>query len=527
MNERVNTSGKNILEKGRRAAYWVTAAVFIIAGAGLTSLPGIFKLFFKGEPVVATVNGLPISVAEYKEGVRRSHELLTLYKKHFGSYYKNIVIQYLGGIDDPEAMALEQLIGQKILLGLGNSIPLRLSAEYVRREISDPRVLQALLGEQAIGYLFTEQGILRADILRRFLSHRGLSMEFFEKLAEDYIAGQFALQLSDPASLVTDSAVLIDGLRNGSKRTFEVDSLKLGATRDALDIGAAEFTDEEIDRHFKTANRMYRTYWDPERRSATLWRFDLKFFTRDVGSESESEDTKKSSGDYAPEVVKSIFLKAADEALSAPRKQQWERFVADNNPVKTTISEMSQRSEDPLSSALFELGTVGERKAFVKKNQGYVVELSEIVPAQEIGFNQDLRLRVMQDLFIRREFDKAVELFKQGGLPKGSRRTTFTLEPGAQMSPESSEMLKELGLTPDALDFLLHVGSEKLGSNESTLLVYRIKLVDSARLAEKQSEASTQHKLLVENQQRTAMVLIASLRDHAILTNDIQKASST
>ncbi len=501
---------KSIFEKGRRTAYWISATVFIVAGAGLTSLPGIIKLLFKGAPVIATVNALPITESEFQSAVRKSQELLDSYKRHFGSYYKNIVDSYLGGIDNPEELALEELVGQKLLQGLALSLPLYLSPEYVRKEIASPRIMQALLGEQAAGYIFTEQGFLRPDVLRRLLLNRGMSVELFEKSAEEYIAGHFALQLIEQAALLTESGITVDTLRNHSRRIFEVSLITLSDTVDTIRVPEGAFSAEEVEAHFLGSNRKFRTYWEPERRSAVLWRFDLKHFSRADASEDPA----------SPELVQSIFMRSADEAINSPRPQQWERFVSDNSPVRSTLSDLAFQSGDPLSEALFSLRRQGERRAFIKKNHGYVITLESIRPSAEVPLTDELGELVKRHMWIEQESQRALALIKNPMSTKGITHRSCVID-GQRADEATQGLLEKIDLSVDRLATLLHPGSEIVGLSRSKLIAYKISLTGSEKIP---SSEANKTQLLLESKQRTSLVLIASLRDHAILTYSTEKA---
>lgn len=527
---------------GRKAIYWVTVCVFVVAGAGLTSLPGIFKQLFQGTPTVASVNGLPIHLGEYRERVRRIDELLGLYRQHFGIHYKKFVAQYLGNADRPTDIALEELITEKLTLYLAHELPLTLSDSYITRELSKPAALQALLGDIAIRYLFSEQGVLNCDMLRRYVASRGFSLQDFEAFAEERLAGQFATLLCQESAYASPARFEREILRSYCTRHFEILTIDLAgallAAEQKISVTEAELAD-----YFELRNRTARAYWSPERRSGTAWRFELSSF------QAQPEQAVPDSGSPGA----NIFIRSAEEVLSSPNPKQFKSFIEEHRGHKLSINRVAlaghtspSKNSDPLATELFSLEELHDRTAITKKEYGYIIELTDIAPREPIDF-EDVREEVLSDLRASRVARKAQELLASSSPTPHATRKTISLAPlplpeqarpeqalPEQARPDKAQpglvALEELGLRRESLDRLIHPGDSQAGITSKNQAqpgsAYRIVLLscDKQPLSEV-DRRSIERSLYSESRTLLMRVLIASLRGHAILVNNTHIAS--
>lgn len=502
----------------RKSIYWM---MIMVAGGSLvlSMLPQMITSLMSSSNSIGSVNGLPISLYEYRAELAKENRIIAAYREQFGPNYRKI-LSYIGKSENIEQNVQEQIISNKLLLAMAQSIPSYLHSAYITRELAQPRVIYGVLGEGIPAhYLFNDQGILKLDMLHRFLKHQGLTMEQFEKLAEELLTAQWGLKLAYGSVAISKSGQELFNRAKFYSRTFTLETLELAPF--IKEESAKPLSNEEITVFYEN-NSTSSAYWGPERRSGNLWTFDIEKFTPEV---EEKDKGKK----VDLEEKRQHFMGMAQQLLLLGDDKAFEQFVSNyqgkaSSLVKVMVNKeglnpkgLNTASPNPQISALFSGGKIGEKTASAEGSKGYIVEVTDIIAPHKLSF-EDIRDTVADDLYRSRAQAKALQALNNPA-QDATKKTTlhnFTLLPQAKATPAA---LEAVDLSLDILRGLIMPGQHKEGANAR--YAYRVTLTHSEADAkvrdELGSDAERARKLYEAEGELMLRNLIASLRSHAII----------
>lgn len=488
----------------RKNIQWAMIALVVGGTILISGVSGFLGFFKTVNSSLGSVNGLPISLSEFRTAFHKEQRLITAYREQFGPNYKR-VLSYLGKSDNIEQEAQEYVIVNKLLLEMAQSLPVHLHTAYIKRELAQPRTIFTLLGETIPAhYIFTEQGALKVEVLSNFLRHEGLTMQQFEDIAEEFLTGQFGGKLAYHALAVSRSARKLQELTKFSKKTFE---LKVVGLEPLMKEERKQVPSQEEIEAFYNKHATSHRYWSPERRSGSFWTFELSAFS----TSPEASPSAKASEDKPLEQAspKDTFMGAAQQLVLMSDEKTFKQFVDNYNGRSSSLSKIAKvtGSKDPLFEALFSVGVVGEKGVAASDSKGYLVELTEVIAPHKLTL-EAVRSRVIEDIYRERAEKKALELLATAPLA-----TTFVVEPGASALPEK---LGRYSLSAAVMQGLIVPGDTKDGVEGQN--AYRLTLVSSdSPEPSDQEKKSQQGKLAEEEGELMLRELIASLRSTAII----------
>lgn len=488
----------------RQKLYWLT----LLTAAGLvTSVPILFKAIFKSGSTVAVVNGLPIEQREYRFAVAREEQLLGLYRQQFGAYYQK-VLTMLGKSERAQETALEQLIMERLLLSVAGTIPLELAPDYVGGELRQARVISSVLGDALPHYLFSKEGVLNYTTLKLFLQRQGLSVTDFERMVEDRLKVQMVVQLAQGSALVPTYAVdaTLDALYRD--KTFELETIGLAPYEQK--IGAAD--EATLRAYYEEQNRMKSAFWSNEKRSGTVWSFDLATYGLDA------EQTKKMNAQELESFFEKSFLQEAGYVTQAGQDNLFKAYIDEKRPKRSELQGITQVAE-PSIERLFILSAPGERGVVVKGKRGFIVELSEVLPREELPYEQ-VSERVQRAYVKEMARKQVAEAWSSGELKAvpGYRKQTITLVAG---STAKSTELSQYGLHRNLFNGLLSEGAQRTGMTPDygyRVTLTKVGALQEKRLAEEGGKEKVRQSLYESMESRILENFVASLRNNAILS---------
>jgi peptidyl-prolyl cis-trans isomerase D len=242
----------------------------IVLWLALFSLVGVSFLgvipFRKSSNVqaVATVGDYGIGIMEYRRKFFNIAHLIQEIKKIYGPEAEALLSLW-GVNQDPEHIALEQLVQEKVLQSAADSVTTAVSKEYIEHKLQDPIFVNESLG---IPPQVFDNGVLKVDVLVKYLERMGISQDDFESLVKEAVQRSLLQQLVQGATYVSQDALKDKYQQSYSKRKYGLLTVSMnGYLKKAH---GEKVTDESLKKFFDTHRETYRV---PEKRSGIVWEF--------------------------------------------------------------------------------------------------------------------------------------------------------------------------------------------------------------------------------------------------------------
>lgn len=487
--------------KAYRSIFWIV----VISMAGISTVPLLFKSFLQSTDAVALVNGRPISQAEFTSRITAEERKISAYRERFGEMADSILAM-IGMSKNPRETALENLIQEKILLGVADDLKIALDPKFVAQRLQDPQLLFGLFGEMVPQFLLDKRGCLQYDRLTAFLKRQGMTVGMFEQSVEDMLRDGLVASLAQGASVVTKADLLEKQYQAYAPRTFAVVTVPLAEY--IKKEGAKQISDDQAQTFYLQENK-HRRYWTPELRSATVWSFDQKSY--DVTARE-----KQSEHDFAERFTKDI------QAIVNAPETTFMSFVQLKNGTQSSLTrkKADDKQDAALVRRLFSMSPrVGSRTFFVEGNKGYVLALTALEPGQVAQF-ESVKEQVKTDM---REVQALKALEADLPTVKGSE-IQISVTPG---NDKALENLKTQGIAVDRMKRMFAPGQMFIGitgtpGSGHAILGYRVTLVDRGAIdqtAAEKERTSTMSTLTQSEGEQLLYDFIASLREHATISN--------
>ncbi len=418
---------KSFTKTTYKAVLWIT----LLSLAGLSSITGLFKRFsgYTGTGI-GSVNGYEIDRAEFMRKRIEEERRIQYIKQQFGSN-SSALLEAMGMSGNPEELALNSLIQEKLLLTCADMIPLKLSSDYIMHALENPTLVAQVLGDIVPPQLFDQQQGLNQAALLKYLQRQGMTIDSFEEAIERALKRFFIIALASGAAYVPQALLKEQFVREHSTRTFSVITVPLSSY--LAQERQKKLTDDDIKKYFTAENSTKHRYWVPEKRSGFAWTFSPESYGINV-SESDIEryysvnkDTfKDAKGVYKPlknvkpeieklvraEKFKRIFAADAHHAITSIEEdpQAFDRWVEKHHGVKKSV-QGDRATKSPLLAKLFDLN-VGKKASMLEGSQGVVVGLESIAKS----FAPDLSMvkeKVVQDIYQERSHKSLADSLKK------------------------------------------------------------------------------------------------------------------
>lgn len=372
---------------------------------------------------VAVVNGYTVSQAEFRDKAFDIDQQIKYIRSKRGEY-ADFSLQMLGLAGNPLDIALSQLVYEKLLLGAAEQMGIHhISEDYATEKIADPFFAQQYLSSLIPAGVYNQLGELDNIALHKYLMRRGIALSDFESAVEDALKRVFALSLIPSAVYVPQATVKRSLLEQNNNREFTVLSFSLdNFVRQARSEGASE---KELEDFFATQNKLFKRYWVPEHRTATVWEFaaedyGIKVLEKEaklhynrnkeqfgnkkfesVRKEIEQQIKKeKFRNRFTADVRRYIAIGKGDEAAL-------NKFIAKHKAQELTKTLDKKQEKSPLDYKVFELKAVGKMGSAADAEKGYLVRLDAVTLSYEPQL-ADVRKEVEDD-FYRSRAQKAMK----------------------------------------------------------------------------------------------------------------------
>lgn len=214
----------------------------------------IFMLnrFFDASSWVVKVNGQSVPLSVYQQRIGQIREQVTRLREMFGPGIEQLLEAQ--GMKNPEQMAIDSLILQKIVEQAAQSVPVVLSPTYVKQRITTslPRELLSPDG-QIDGALFEQ-------------AYRVPYAQFEQQQADELLHALVA-ELAIPAAYTPQFLVRDQFTRRYAKRQFSVITIPIAVQ------SVNTVTPEQVKTFYVQQNRATKRYLVPEKRAGLIWIF--------------------------------------------------------------------------------------------------------------------------------------------------------------------------------------------------------------------------------------------------------------
>ena len=295
---------------------------------------GTFELFKRSggkDSWIAQVNGQKVLVKDFARQAGYIDEQVRAFKARFAQY-----AQFMGNLPDPRVEALDTVIKNALQDQAFSTLGISVSPEYIKEKLSDSQFIQQALGDLVPMQVMNPDGTINSRSLKAYLNSPaiGLTIGEFEDRVEQVIARQLLLELAMTAWYVPDFELEEFFKSHYLGRSFSI------ATFPLQPIIAKEkevaVTKQDIKEYFDAQNKESQRYYIPEKRSGSVWTFDLASYGVTV--------TDKDVKDYYEQ-------NKATKYLLSPTKVQARRILFKINSPEQEVA-VHEQAKKVLEQAL-------------------------------------------------------------------------------------------------------------------------------------------------------------------------------
>lgn len=361
---------------------WQNFLWVVVAALALGTLSGImFGPRSIAEVKIAKVNGYPIYFDRYRKELVSIQERINSVRQvaqMYGMSPEMLLQAY--GFDDPQTMALENCVREKLYDYVKDQFGMRLDQTWFRQELV-----------KSMPHLLDQDGRVNLNMYNEYLRRLSMTPAEFESRRAEEIKRDMLLKFMQQTAYVPAFLARESILREEAKRSFSVLTCNLDHF---LAIAKKQAVDEkELHAFYLTNKEKYR---EPERRQANYWEFDPKAVASSMEIDAATiqhfyDKHKATLYRVAPKVrVRRLLIKSSDKKVPALASEVLQKVQA--NP-KNFAALAKQYSEDDKTKAqgglmdFFAKGTQDaefEKAAFRLKNAGDVSPLVRTAHGYEI-----------------------------------------------------------------------------------------------------------------------------------------------
>ena len=357
------------------------------------------------------------------------------------------------------------------------------------------------LGSLVPAYVFDGYGSLNQKALVAYLQRQGMTIADFENEVITMMRRMLVMSLVSTAAYVPTAVAYEAFTKDNAERTFEVISLSLDSYIKTEQKTPP--TDEELQVFFDTQNQLSRRYFVPEKRSGTVWHITPEAYSL------EKNDQARFKKLFTADVRR--ILDGDGGTLTT--------FVKDKKAKEEKLASTVKRGGSAIK-ALFSLTAPGTRDFVVDATGGYIVELSDIVPAHTPSFDK-LKKEVLEDYYkdkalvqLAADIEEGVTIARQDL----EKLNEFISQKKAskEIVKGSLEELNKKGLPGQRLASLLHPG-EVIGmrtkSGAALVILKDIAIKNKDAFSEKLPELYA--SLYRQEAQQLGYAVVADLQKNA------------
>lgn len=421
----INSLRNSAQKKTLKIILWLT--IFSLVGGSIISL-----VFFSRRgsiPALAKVNGLKISINDFRRPYIQTSRMIQEVKKQYGSFADSVL--QLWGIQDSnlEQQVLGQLVEKTLFQSVADKQIKQVDQVYVESKLRDPLYSREYFYDLVPPQVFSN-GSLNVVALKDYLNRQGIADDEFEEKIKEAIRLNLFEQLIKGSIYVKQDALKDQYMQVYPKKKFaimtlEIDKYKKQVEKDKL-------SEDEIKLYFNDHQEAYRA---AEERNGKLWLFKPEAYGVTV-NEKEIQDyynNNKNEFIARPEAVdvKRIVIKFnKDNKIEQKKKaaklveqvkkspETFETVAKEQTQGKSIDASISKGSKDmALEQAAFALAKENPISNIIETKDGFaIIKLVRKTPVEYKNLNsvKDSIVNKVKDSKFRTEFNNdAQRVIKQ------------------------------------------------------------------------------------------------------------------
>ena len=225
-----------------------------------------------GEPV-AYVNDEPISQTAYNNALAIQQERFNFFKARFGAQAENFLAML--GLKNPQEESLNNLISNKLLERMANSLGIVVDPLYALSMLSDPQALSSIIIDiLPLSVINPAQGSVDQNALRNYLKTTHQSPQHLQQSLLAKIKASIVENIIETAVSVVPGQ--IDQALAEQYQPRSYDFFMLQAQDYVAQAQQTQVSTQELENFFNQENKKSKRYWQPESRVGTLVTFEDK-----------------------------------------------------------------------------------------------------------------------------------------------------------------------------------------------------------------------------------------------------------
>lgn len=435
---------KQLKGRGFKIVLWIT---FI--SMGIVFAPSFFRKSSGSKLVVATVNGNDIGYAAFEYRVHQETERIAMLRQQFGPEADMLLKAF--GMDNPKSVAYQSLVQEELLTQVARGLHLVVSPDYIAQKLCDTNFIMQELGDLIPPYLIDEFGCVNMNALKTFLQRNRITVSDFEAAIESKMQHALVKDIVAGATYVSRAELAYKTFAEKQAKDFSVLLFKF---EDYLNKARKnKVTDDELLAYFEKNNAQSKRYWEPERRSGTVWHFSPSDFSSAVSDDEvesyyNQQKAQKFIKEPAKVKVRRILFpvsKSADEAamgeIQAKAQSVYQEAINDPAQFAQLAQKYSGDKKTASNGGLTDYLKKGvmdpefDRAAFRLKNDG------DISPIFTTADGLEIIQRVEKTKPTYKELSEVAKDIKQT-LAKQQFKTAFVQQANAAIAQGNQDPAK-------------------------------------------------------------------------------------
>jgi|GEM_PF-4260053 len=412
-------------KNAREGVGFIMLAALIL---GVVSVPVAFRKT-ESDMWALRVNGQPVGYMRFMREVFQYKEFIASLKSTYGQF-ADYILSSMGMSTQPEQIAIDKLIRQEILDQLGATIGLRSHPDYISSKVKDPKFMRNFVSEVSL----KSDGTFDMDILRKELSHYGLSVSEFEHTLSQGIMRDFLINLFDVSFYAPQFDVrYIRSMRHAAR---DLVIMEFPYEHVLQRVKQEPISDGDAQNYFLIRNRSSKQYWSNEYRDGVVFKIARSSYKTavsesDIVNYYEQNKLKKYVKNPAKVVVQKItntdFEKLSPgidlSVVSAHGSgEQYDSLWQDVDAFSRGTH------EEAFERAAFGLKHPGDVSSVAALNNGtsVVLRLVRMIPREytPIELVRDSILKTLQTSEFKKQFTaEANDLIRQGEVDEFAQRS--------------------------------------------------------------------------------------------------------
>ncbi len=392
---------------------------------------------------LGTVNGLTISLNEFRRKVGQAEQRILYLREQFGPYADQLLKAY-GLSTDPQESAMHDIIREKVLDSAGDALHLAVAPAFVIEKLQDPSFVMQELGP--VSSLIDKSGSINMQALNAYLRRQGMTMQDFENAIEEGLRRSFLLDIARGAAYVPDYMLKQRYVREFVPKKYSI------LTFSAADYVPKEtVSNEALKAFFDAQNRKTRRYVIPEKRSAQLWMFNPSDYGIKITDKETSQYYTNHKIDYVAQQegveVRRILFKLDEGADAAKVRALAEKVHQQILEKPKEFAALAKKHSQDAATA-----KKGGLMGFISKNEGYDPALERAAFALKKDNDVSPLVQTAQGIEIIQRVSKRQATYKPLEETKESINQKLLMDKFKRLfGQEARKTTQELAQNPQAL----------------------------------------------------------------------------